>query len=98
MRWVRYEADNTVSYGILEGDQVQEVTGSPFDAYTRTSKRRPLDAVKLLIPVVPPTFYAAGLNYVDHLRVADPVLGHFALVFDDLLEVLSLHEAEGQIA
>jgi 2-keto-4-pentenoate hydratase/2-oxohepta-3-ene-1,7-dioic acid hydratase in catechol pathway len=75
MRWVRYEAAEKVSYGILEGDEVEEVSGSPFDTYTRTGVRRPLDSVKLLIPVVPPTFYAAGLNYVDHLKVADPGLG-----------------------
>jgi 2-keto-4-pentenoate hydratase/2-oxohepta-3-ene-1,7-dioic acid hydratase in catechol pathway len=75
MRWVRYESDGRVSYGILEDGQVEEVTGSPFDTYTRTGNRRALDSVRLLVPVVPPTFYCAGLNYVDHLRVADPGLG-----------------------
>lgn len=75
MRWVRYEAESKVSYGVLDGDEIQEVSGSPFEAYESTGVTRPLDSVKLLIPVVPPTFYAAGLNYVDHLKVADPGLG-----------------------
>ena len=75
MRWVRYEVDGNTSYGILEGDDIEEVTGSPFDAYTRTGNDRALDAVRILLPVVPKTFYCAGLNYVDHLKVADPGLG-----------------------
>ena len=75
MHWVRYEAGGGVSYGILEGEEVEEVSGTPFDTYTRTGRRRPFDSVRLLVPVVPPTFYCAGLNYRDHLRVADPILG-----------------------
>ena len=75
MRWIRYEADGRTSYGIVDGDDVEEISGSPFDSYTRTGTRRALVSVELLIPVVPPTFYAAGLNYADHIRVADPILG-----------------------
>ena len=75
MRWVRYVVDDGVSYGILEGDEIQEVSGSPFDGYTRTGTRRPFAEVKLLVPVVPPTFYAAGINYVDHITEAAKLLG-----------------------
>ena len=31
--------------------------------------------MKLLLPVVPPTFYAAGLNYAEHVREAAEKLG-----------------------
>ena len=75
MRWIRYEADGKVSYGILEGDEVEEVSGSPFDAYTRTGNRRAFGSVKLLVPVVPTTFYAAGINYEAHAREAAALLG-----------------------
>ena len=75
MRWIRYQAEGDVSYGILEGDDLEEVSGSPFDGYERTGKRRSLDSVKLLVPVVPRTFYAPGLNYVDHVREAAALLG-----------------------
>ena len=74
MRWVRYEAEGRTSYGILEGDQIEEVSGSPFDTYARTGTRLAFDSVKLLIPAVPSNFYAAGLNYAGHLRVVDPIL------------------------
>jgi 2-keto-4-pentenoate hydratase/2-oxohepta-3-ene-1,7-dioic acid hydratase in catechol pathway len=70
MRWARFEHNGTVSYGAVEGDTVIPVRGSPFDAWERTPTRLKLDDVKLLIPVVPPTFYAAGLNYAEHVREA----------------------------
>ena len=75
MRWIRYEAEGTTSYGIVEGDEIEEVSGSPFGSYGQTGARRALDSVRILVPVVPRTFYCAGLNYVDHLKVADPGLG-----------------------
>ena len=31
MRWVRYEGDGGAVFGIVEGDEVAEVSGSPFD-------------------------------------------------------------------
>ena len=67
MRWLRYEADGRESYGIIEGDEVVEVKGDPFAGYERTATRRKLDAVKFLVPVIPKTFYAAGLNYAEHV-------------------------------
>jgi len=67
MRWVRYAAGGGEHYGIVEGEQVAEVRGDPFDGYEATATRRKLAEVKLLIPVVPRTFYAAGLNYAEHV-------------------------------
>ena len=75
MRWVRYEADGHVSYGILENDKVEEVTGTPFDKNERTGRLRELASVKLLVPVVPTTFYAAGINYEEHIREVAALLG-----------------------
>ena len=67
MRWLRYEADNRPAYGLVEGDRVLEVEGDPFAGYRKTATRRPLNEVKYLVPVVPRTFYAAGLNYAEHV-------------------------------
>ncbi len=68
MRWVRFESGGRTGYGIVEGDRVVEVTGDPFAGYERTRLSHPLDAVKLGVPVIPGTFYCAGLNYTAHLR------------------------------
>src|SRR3984893_7527487 len=75
MRWVRYETNGHPAYGIVEGDTVTEVKGDPFAGYERTAIRRPLSSVKLLVPVEPRTFYAAGLNYPEHVTEAAKKLG-----------------------
>jgi 2-keto-4-pentenoate hydratase/2-oxohepta-3-ene-1,7-dioic acid hydratase in catechol pathway len=67
MKWCRFQSGGGSAYGIVEGDTVTEVTGSPFDAYVRTTTTVPLSRAKLLVPVIPPTFYAAGVNYREHV-------------------------------
>ncbi len=79
MIWCRFQAGDRPSYGMVEGDRVTEVTGSPFEDYQETGVTHALNQVKLLAPVVPPMLYAAGPNYRGHVegmaqrRGADPV-------------------------
>ena len=75
MRWARFEQNGTPTYGVVEGEEIIPVRGSPFDMWERTAARLPLASVKLLLPVVPPTFYAAGLNYAEHVREAAEKIG-----------------------
>ena len=75
MRWARFEQNGTPTYGVVEGDEIIPVRGSPFETWERTSARLKLSDVKLLVPVVPPTFYAAGLNYAEHVREAAAKIG-----------------------
>jgi len=67
MKWCRLQSGDRSAYGIIEGDTVTEVTGNPFDAHARTTTTTPLSRAKLLVPVIPPTFYAAGVNYREHV-------------------------------
>ena len=67
MKWCRFDSGGHGVYGIIDGDTVVEVSGSPFDTYTKTDKSYSLDSVKLLVPVIPPTFYAAGINFREHV-------------------------------
>lgn len=67
MRWVRCSVDGGVHYGIVQNDTIQLVKGSPFDGYETQSVFYPIDAVKIEIPVIPRTFYCAGLNYAAHV-------------------------------
>jgi 2-keto-4-pentenoate hydratase/2-oxohepta-3-ene-1,7-dioic acid hydratase in catechol pathway len=67
MRWLRYAANGQESYGIIEGDEVVAVKGDPFVGYEMTRTRHKLHDVKYLVPVIPKTFYAAGLNYAEHV-------------------------------
>lgn len=68
MRWARFDQNGTPTYGVVEGDEIIPVRGSPFDGWERTGTKLPLSSVRLLLPVVPPTFYAAGMNYPEHVR------------------------------
>jgi 2-keto-4-pentenoate hydratase/2-oxohepta-3-ene-1,7-dioic acid hydratase in catechol pathway len=66
MRWIRYRHDQKDSYGIVEGDDIVPVEGTPFGEHERGRGRIALGKVQLLPPVIPPTFYAAGMNYAGH--------------------------------
>src|SRR5207302_9510248 len=57
----------TMAYGIIDGTTVTEGTGNPFESYSKTSNTTILSRVKLLVPVIPPTFYAAGVNDGEHV-------------------------------
>lgn len=65
--WCRFEHDNSVSYGIKEGDSIVKVEGIPWGEHKVTSTRVPFSKIKLLVPVIPNVFYAAGQNYRDHI-------------------------------
>ncbi len=75
MRWVRYRLNDLEHYGIMSHDGIREVRGSPFDSYEITGIYRLEDSVEILVPVVPRTFYAAGINYEEHVREAALLLG-----------------------
>ena len=71
MRWIRYEANGQTAYGIVDGDKVIEVRGDPFAGYEKTATRRPLVVGQAAwCRSSPSTFYAAGLNYAEHVIAA----------------------------
>ncbi|HTE84451.1 MAG TPA: DUF2437 domain-containing protein [Dehalococcoidia bacterium] len=75
MKWCRFEAGGAPSYGLIEGEAILVVNGSPFDGYTQTSTTYALSSVKLLAPVIPPSFYAAGVNYREHVTQMAKIRG-----------------------
>ena len=70
MRFVKFTAGGRTSFGIVEGDRIVETTGEPFAEWQRTAQRYALADVKIELPLIPRTFYCAGLNYVKHLTEA----------------------------
>ena len=75
MRWARFERDGAAAYGIVEGESIEAVEGTPFGEYRRTGVRHPLAGIAWLPPVVPPTFYCVGLNYAEHIRMEAKLRG-----------------------
>src|SRR5215470_1757720 len=54
------------SYGLLEGDQVREISGPPWENWSPTGRSLRLSQVRLLTPVVPSKIVAVGRNYAAH--------------------------------
>ena len=82
VKWCRLETAQGPSFGLVDGDQIELVEGSPFDTFRKTGKRTPLAQARLLVPVVPPTFYAIGSNYHDHVVKMAEVMGRKPVFYD----------------
>jgi 2-keto-4-pentenoate hydratase/2-oxohepta-3-ene-1,7-dioic acid hydratase in catechol pathway len=67
MRFARFQQAGHDSYGLVEGDRILPLRGTPFSEWSIAGSSVPLADVKLLVPVIPGTFYAAGLNYTEHI-------------------------------
>jgi 2-keto-4-pentenoate hydratase/2-oxohepta-3-ene-1,7-dioic acid hydratase in catechol pathway len=66
-RYVRYSVDGAISYGILDGENIRELSGDLFASPRPTGKTVRADRAKLLAPVTPRKVIAVGLNYKSHL-------------------------------
>lgn len=75
MIWCRFTCDGTTSYGIVDGETVAKTEGTPFAAYRVTGDKYPLRSVRLEVPVIPNTFFCAGVNYAEHVRERSRVTG-----------------------
>jgi 2-keto-4-pentenoate hydratase/2-oxohepta-3-ene-1,7-dioic acid hydratase in catechol pathway len=68
VRIARFSVEGDVAFGIVEGDEVAALVSHPFGPLSFTGDRYPLDAVRLLAPVIPSKVVAIGKNYADHAR------------------------------
>jgi 2-keto-4-pentenoate hydratase/2-oxohepta-3-ene-1,7-dioic acid hydratase in catechol pathway len=68
MKIARYLAHGQISYGVVEGNSVKELSAPPFGEYQVTDHTHTLDEVKLLAPCAPTKILAIGLNYSSHLH------------------------------
>ena len=91
-KYVRYEHEGTVSYGILEGETIHQLEGDVFASPERTGDTVALADVTLLAPSAPQKVVAAGLNYRSHLGGAEPA--EYPGLFDKHATSLIGHDAE----
>lgn len=68
MRWIRFSYEGNTAYGSLQDDVITEIYGEPWGTAHPTGRSLLLSAVKVEVPVIPKTFYAAGINYAAHIR------------------------------
>ncbi|HUQ74868.1 MAG TPA: fumarylacetoacetate hydrolase family protein [Burkholderiales bacterium] len=75
MRWCRVEFDGEPAFAVIEGEEAVLVDAPPYERHKKTGKRIPLAKARLLHPVEPRNFYAAGINFRDHIAWAAERLG-----------------------
>lgn len=95
MKYVRFERDNSISYGSLEGNTITLIDGDLFNTFTLTDKKVALDSVRLLSPCQPTKAVCVGLNYHDHAAEMKLVLPTQPLIF--LKPSSSLNHPNGAI-
>ena len=90
-KYVRYDFDGQVSYGILDGDFIHQLRGDIYTSAEKTGAVVALGAVRLLVPVEPRKVVAAGFNYRSHL--GDQNVAPEPGLFDKHATSLVPHEA-----
>ena len=73
-KFCRFRAGNRSAWGLVDGDEVIELKGSPFSKVTKTDKRHKLSEVELDVPGRPSKVIALAGNYKSHLddKETDP--------------------------
>ena len=62
MKFVRFSAGGSDSYGIVDGDTVKAINGPGYSDYSETGATHALADVTLLAPVEPNKMLAMALN------------------------------------
>lgn len=71
-KFVRFQVGEDISYGIVEGSRVRQISGDLFGSWEKGNKTYPLSAVKVLAPTTPTKVLAAAGNYRSHLGDSEP--------------------------
>ena len=72
-RYVRFKAGDTVAYGIVEKDRVQQLAGDLFGIWKKTESFYDLQEIEILVPTQPTQVIALAGNYRSHLAEENTV-------------------------
>ncbi len=81
MHFARFLHHGRISWGLVEGELVRIVRGSPFGRWEATGETVGLAEVGLLAPCEPSKIVCVGLNYKDHARELGMPLPEEPLLF-----------------
>lgn len=81
MKIARYECGDWTGWGLLEGDELKRIAGSPFDGLKTTGEVDRLASAHLLAPLVAPRIFGVGLNYVAHIAESGGKTPEIPLLF-----------------
>jgi 2-keto-4-pentenoate hydratase/2-oxohepta-3-ene-1,7-dioic acid hydratase in catechol pathway len=68
LKFVRFQLDQEIHYGVLADKGVRLIEGDIFAGYSVTDRSLDLAEVRLLAPCTPSKAICIGLNYHDHAR------------------------------
>jgi 2-keto-4-pentenoate hydratase/2-oxohepta-3-ene-1,7-dioic acid hydratase in catechol pathway len=95
MKYVRFEMQGVISYGILSDDRIQVLNGNLFNQPEVTGQVIGLGDVRLLAPCTPSKAVCIGLNYRDHAMEMKHDLPKEPLIF--LKPSSALNNPDGEI-
>ena len=83
MRIIRFDMQGRMAYGILEGEKITVLAGTPYDGGLKKTSGEvvALPEVKLLAPCEPSKIIALGLNYKDHAAEYGSIVPLEPLIF-----------------
>jgi len=65
-KYLRFRIGGETRYGLLEGERVRILKGTPFEGTEITSSEIPLGSIQIQAPCEPNKIVCVGLNYKDH--------------------------------
>lgn len=71
VKFARFKVDDNIAFGIVEGGNVREVSGTIFGDWEETDKVHALPDVTLMVPTRPRHVFAMAGNYKSHLDEAE---------------------------
>jgi 2-keto-4-pentenoate hydratase/2-oxohepta-3-ene-1,7-dioic acid hydratase in catechol pathway len=81
MQFIRYQKDNAISYGLLDGEAIRPLAGDLFGEHTRGPRSLKVGEVTLLAPCAPGKIVAVGNNFADRAREAGLPAPTLPLIF-----------------
>jgi 2-keto-4-pentenoate hydratase/2-oxohepta-3-ene-1,7-dioic acid hydratase in catechol pathway len=91
-KYIRYQSQGKISYGVLEGDTVRPLSAAPWDGGKAAGKKIKFADVKLLAPAEPSKIICAGLNYKSHIGQQQPA--KYVGLFTKMPTSIVAHEAD----
>lgn len=70
VKFARFKVGDDITFGIVEGNNVREISGDIFGDWKRTDRVHLLADVSLLVPTRPRQVFAMAGNYKSHLADA----------------------------
>lgn len=72
IKYARFQVDGEARYGVVEGDVIRAISGTPFGDWKKTDTTYAHHEVQILAPTKPSKVFALAGNYLDHLGDTEP--------------------------